>query len=162
MGLLGPTIGRVYDRWGTRVLLIPGSIITVGMLWFYTTFDTSTPVWVIAVAQTVTSIGLAMSFTPLFTASLGSLEPKFYSYGSAVLGTVQQVAGAAGVAMLIAVMSSVQAGAMASGVDELTAGAQGAQAAFTLAAILSLPLLVGAFLIRKPADQIGAPAVAAH
>ena len=76
MGLLGPTIGRVYDRWGTRVLLIPGSIITVGMLWFYTTFDTSTPVWVIAVAQTVTSIGLAMSFTPLFTASLGSLEPK--------------------------------------------------------------------------------------
>ncbi|WP_404433660.1 DHA2 family efflux MFS transporter permease subunit [Microbacterium lacus] len=162
MGLLGPTIGRIYDRWGTRVLLIPGSIITVGMLWFYSTFDVSTPVWVIAVAQTVTSIGLAMSFTPLFTASLGSLERKFYSYGSAVLGTVQQVAGAAGVAMLIAVMSSVQAAAEASGVDELTAGAQGAQAAFTLAAILSLPLLVGAFLIRKPADQIGAPAVAAH
>ncbi len=105
MGLAGPLIGRVYDRWGTRVLLVPGAFIAVAMLWFYTTIDEFTSVWVIAVAQTVLSIGLALSFTPLFTASLGSLEPRFYSYGSAVVGTIQQVAGAAGIALLITVMS---------------------------------------------------------
>ena len=160
MGLAGPFIGRIYDRWGTRVLLVPGSFITVGMLWFYTTLDQFTPVWVIAVAQTVLSIGLALSFTPLFTASLGSLEPKFYSYGSAVLGTVQQVAGGAGIALLITIMASVGANAEASGVDAITAGAQGAQTAFLIAAIVSLPLLVGAFLIRKPADSIGEAPIA--
>ncbi|MET0811897.1 MAG: MDR family MFS transporter [Microbacterium sp.] len=160
MGLAGPFIGRIYDRWGTRVLLIPGSFITVGMLWFYTTLDQFTPVWVIAVAQTVLSIGLALSFTPLFTASLGSLEPKFYSYGSAVLGTIQQVAGAAGIALLITIMSSVAATAEASGTGAIAAGAQGAQTAFLIAAIASLPLLVGAFLIRKPADSIGGAPVA--
>ncbi|MET0734775.1 MAG: MDR family MFS transporter [Microbacterium sp.] len=159
MGLAGPWIGRIYDRWGTRILLVPGSFITVGMLWFYTTLTATTPVWVIAVAQTILSIGLARSFTPLFTASLGSLAPKFYSYGSAVVGTVQQVAGAAGIALLITTMTAVTASAEASGADPITAGASGAQAAFLVAAIVSLPLLVGAFLIRKPADQPhGAPA----
>ncbi|MDN3494651.1 MDR family MFS transporter [Planococcus sp. APC 4015] len=162
MGFAGPFVGRIYDRYGTRVLLVPGSIITVGMLWYFTSFGATTPIWVIAIAQTILSIGLALSFTPLFTASLGSLVPRFYAYGSAVLGTVQQVAGAAGVALLITIMSSVTATNAAAGADQLTAGAAGAQAAFLVAAIVSLPLLVGAFLIRKPADQQSEHAPMAH
>ncbi|WP_127820440.1 MDR family MFS transporter, partial [Microbacterium sp. CPCC 204701] len=153
MGLLGPVIGRIYDRWGTTVLLVPGAVITSATLWFYTTFATETPVPVIAVAQTVLSIGLAMSFTPLFTASLASLQPRFYSYGSAVVGTVQQVAGAAGIALMFGVMAAATATAAESGAGDLAAQAAGTRATFLIAAILSLPLLVGAFLIRKPADQ---------
>jgi DHA2 family lincomycin resistance protein-like MFS transporter len=157
MGLLGPVVGRIYDHRGTRVLLIPGAIISSGVLWFYTTLGESTPVWVIAVAQTVLSIGLALSFTPLFTASLGSLPPRFYSYGSAVLGTVQQVAGAAGIALMVAILSGVSAGAVADGATQVAAGSAGVRAAFMVAAIISLPAIVGAFLVRKPADSIGAP-----
>ena len=29
MGLAGPFIGRIYDRWGTTVLLVPGAVISV-------------------------------------------------------------------------------------------------------------------------------------
>lgn len=152
MGLLGPVIGRIYDRWGTRVLLLPGTIIVLAILWGFTTLTESTPVWILVVTQTVLSIGLAMSFTPLFTASLGSLEPKYYSYGSATVSTVQQVAGAAGIAVLIAVMSSVSQAAVDSGAADAAAGAAGARAAFLLAAIIGTPLLISAFLIRKPAD----------
>ncbi|SIT71554.1 DHA2 family efflux MFS transporter permease subunit [Microbacterium sp. RU33B] len=160
MGLLGPFIGRIYDARGARVLLVPGAIIAVGMLWFYTTFTETTPLWTLIAGQTVLSLGLALSFTPLFTASLGSLQPKFYSYGSAILGTVQQVAGAAGIAVLIAVMSGVSASAAADGASAAVAGAAGAHAAFLLAAIISIPLLIGAFLIRKPddAEYAGPPA----
>lgn len=152
MGLTGPFIGRVYDRWGTRVLLVPGTVLAGGLLWFYTTFDENTAVWTVAIAQMALSLGLAMSFTPLFTASLASLEPRFYSYGSAVLGTVQQVAGAAGIALMIAVMSAVSASSSAAGASAVAAGADGVHAAFLIGAIASVPLLVGAFLIRKPAD----------
>ncbi|WP_194395750.1 DHA2 family efflux MFS transporter permease subunit [Microbacterium atlanticum] len=158
MGLAGPVIGRVYDRWGTTVLLVPGAVITSSLLWFYTTFTIDTPVWLVAISQTVLSLGLALSFTPLFTASLASLQPRFYSYGSAVVGTVQQVAGAAGIALMFGVMAAATSTALASGAGETAAGAAGTHAAFLTAAILSLPLLVGAFLIRKPADQpMGAP-----
>lgn len=158
MGLTGPIIGRIYDRWGTRVLLVPGTFIASGLLWVLTTFDENTSIWMVAIAQTALSLGLALSFTPLFTASLASLQPKFYSYGSAVVGTVQQVAGAAGIALMIAILSAVEAAQLDAGAAPDVAGAAGAHAAFLVAAIVSLPLLVGAFLIRKPADQpMGAP-----
>jgi DHA2 family lincomycin resistance protein-like MFS transporter len=158
MGLLGPVIGRIYDKYGTRVLLVPGTILASATLWFYTTLGETTPIAVIAVAQTLLSVGLALTFTPLFTASLGSLEPRMYSYGSAVLSTTQQVAGAAGIALLVTVLSSVAAGT-AGGAGDVAAEAEGVRAAFTLAAILSTPTVVLAFLVRKPADSIGAPPV---
>lgn len=162
MGLLGPVIGRIYDRWGTRVLLVPGTVVVLSILWFFTTLTDSTPVWVIVVTQTLLSVGLAMSFTPLFTASLGSLEPRYYSYGSATVSTVQQVAGAAGVALLITMMTSASTAAAASGLGESAAGAAGARAAFLLAAIIGTPLLISAFLIRKPADDVGGGAPIGH
>ncbi len=163
MGLAGPIIGRVYDARGTQVLLVPGAVVAVAMLWVYAlTFTASTPLWYIVVAQTLLSLGLALSFTPLFTASLASLQPKFYSYGSAVVGTVQQVAGAAGIAVMITVMSAAAAAASEAGASATTAEAQGAHSAFLLSAIISIPLLVGAFLVKKPADSEGAPAHGGH
>lgn len=162
MGVLGPFIGRIYDRWGTRVLLVPGTIIVIAVLWTFTTLTESTPVWFILLTQTVLSIGLAMSFTPLFTASLGSLTPKYYSYGSATVSTVQQVAGAAGVAVLISIMASRTGTALAEGAETAAAGAAGARSAFLVAAIIALPLLVSAFLIRKPADDPSQPMTGAH
>ncbi len=154
MGFTGPLVGRIYDRWGTRVLLVPGAAVVIGVLWTFTTLTETTPVWFLVVTQTLLSLGLAMSFTPLFSASLGSLQPKFYSYGSAVVTTIQQVAGAAGIALLITVMSAVTASTAATGASEAAAGAAGARAAFLLAAIIATPLIVGAFLIRKPADDL--------
>jgi DHA2 family lincomycin resistance protein-like MFS transporter len=159
MGLLGPVIGRIYDRFGTRVLLIPGSIISSATLWYYTTLGEDTSILIIVIAQTLLSVGLAFSFTPLFTASLASLEPRLYSYGSAVLATTQQVAGAAGIALLITVMSSVAAGAVAEGIGEVAAEASGVRAAFMISAIVSTVAVVLAFFIRKPADSVGAPPV---
>ncbi|MEV8239152.1 MDR family MFS transporter [Microbacterium testaceum] len=158
MGLAGPVIGRIYDRFGTQVLLVPGAVIVSATLWFYTTVGTETSFALLIVVQTVMMIGLALSFTPLFTASLGSLEPRFYSYGSAVVGTVQQVAGAAGIALLITVMSSVSA-ATGEGIE---ADATGTRTAFMIAAIISLPLIAGAFVIRKPADQLEGSAPVGH
>ena len=153
MGLLGPIIGRVYDARGPRVLLVPGTIIATASLWFFTTVGESTPVWMIAVVQTVLSIGLALTFTPLFTASLASIQPRFYSHGSAVLSTTQQVAGAAGIALMISVMSAVTASTAASGtVEAAAAGASGARAAFVIGAVLLTITIAGAFFVRKPEE----------
>ena len=161
MGLLGPTIGRIYDSHGTRILLIPGSILAASMLWVFTTVTTGTPVWMMLVVQTLLSVGLALSFTPLFTASLASLKPKFYSYGSAVVGTVQQVSGAAGIAVMMTVFTAVTAAGGGTGAPEAVAA--GTRSAVLIGAIIATVTIVGAFLIRKPEDD-GAetPAHAGH
>ncbi len=161
MGLLGPVIGRIYDSHGTRILLIPGAFLASGMLWLFTTLTVDSPVWLVLGAQTLLSVGLALSFTPLFTASLASLTPKFYSYGSAVIGTIQQVAGAAGIAVLMAVFTAISAAGGGTEVPEAVAAAT--RASVTVGAVIATVTIVGAFLIRKPADHDEeAPAHAGH
>ena len=153
MGLLGPVMGRIYDAQGPRVLLIPGTIMIATAMFFYSRVGEDTPVWMLVIVQSVMSLGLAGSFTPLFSASLGSLKRHLYSHGSAVLNTLQQVAGAAGTAMLVAIYSGALHSGEAAGQTAAQAAAPGARAAFLLAGCIALVPVVLAFLIRKPEDQ---------
>ncbi|QDW61718.1 MDR family MFS transporter [Oerskovia sp. KBS0722] len=150
MGLVAPTIGRLFDRYGPRPLVLPGSIIVSTALWALATLSAETQPWVIVAAHVTLSLGLALMFTPLFTSALGSLRPELYSYGSAAVGAVQQVAGAAGTALFITILSTQSVELAASGADTVTAQAGGIQLAFLIGAVLSLPVIGGAFLVRRP------------
>lgn len=162
MGLLGPIMGRVYDRHGPRPLLVPGTALVAAMLFLYSTVGESTPVPLLVAGQIGFSIGMAMSFTPLFSASLGSLPRSLYSHGSAVLSSLQQVAGAAGVAILIATYSGLLQSGLADGLDARVAGAAGTRAGFLIAAIIAIVPFALSFFVRKPADQQSPGAPAAH
>lgn len=154
MGLLGPVMGRVYDARGTRPLLIPGTILVSAALFYYSTVGEHTVWWVLIIVQAAMSVGLAMSFTPLFSASLGSLPRSLYSHGSAVLNTLQQVGGAAGVAVLTVTYSAILHAGEAEGLETATAGAPGARMAFLIAAIISLAAVALSAFVRKPADDV--------
>ncbi|GLQ52954.1 MDR family MFS transporter [Devosia nitrariae] len=160
MGILARYVGRLYDRFGPTVLVVPGSAVVCMVLWSLTFMDQNTsPLFVLA-AHVVLSVGLAFLFTPLFTASLGSLPPHLYSHGSAVLGTIQQVAGAAGVALFVALMSLRSSAELAAGAPEPVALSAGIQLAFQAGAIISVLTVLAAFLIRRP-EPAGVPAEAA-
>ena len=151
MGFLGPFIGRAYDRFGARRLVLPGAILLCASLWMLSTLDVDSPLWEVVVIQTVMMVSLAMMFTPLMTDSLGSLPGDLYSHGSAILTTLQQVAGAAGTALFVTVMtlSSASGGAP---------DAPGVQAAFTVAAVISVVVVLVAFLTGKEPAKVEVPA----
>jgi DHA2 family lincomycin resistance protein-like MFS transporter len=150
MGLLGPPVGRQYDRIGPAKLLIPGVVIVTAVLWAMTLLGPTTPVPYILMGHLVMSVGFALLFTPLFTLSLSSVKPQLYSHGSAVLGSTQQLAGAAGVALFIALMSAENARLLSGGAPALEALAAGIRAAFLCGAVASLCAVVCALFIRKP------------
>jgi DHA2 family lincomycin resistance protein-like MFS transporter len=157
MGLLGPVVGRLYDRVGPRWLLVPGSVAVLASLGLFTQVSPTLPWWELLTAHMLLSLGLAFLFTPLFTISLGSLPPHLYGHGSAVVGTVQQVAGAAGTALFVTVMSTVAAAQPAGTVAEL-ALATGARTAFVVVGGLWLLAIVGVTFLRKPEEApVGAP-----
>jgi DHA2 family lincomycin resistance protein-like MFS transporter len=166
MGLLAPTIGKIYDRVGPRPLLIPGALIVSAVLWTLTFILTpGTPVWQLVAAHVTLSVGLALMFTPLFTASLGSLPPRLYAHGSATLSTLQQVAGAAGTALFISTMASVTTSEAEAGASAAEAQSAGIQSAFVIGAVMATLAIVGAFFVRPPANaphDVPSDTVAAH
>lgn len=154
MGLFGPLVGRLYDRFGPTPLLVPGSFLVSAALWSFTTVGTGTSPWLVLAGHMTLSLGLAFMFTPLFTSALGSVEPRLYSHGSAVVGTVQQVSAAAGTALFVTVAAAQATAQEATGLSLAEAEAAGIRSAFLVGAILSLVTVVGAFLVRKPADMM--------
>jgi DHA2 family lincomycin resistance protein-like MFS transporter len=155
MGFLAPFVGRFYDRHGPTGLLTTGAIITAATFWLMTLINENTSVWWVFAAYVALSVGLALLFTPLFTASLGSLPQSLYSHGSAIVGTVQQVAGAAGTALLVTIMSAQQIHLAAHGSSPDVAAAGGVHAAFLGAAIISLLAIPAAFFVRAPVNAPG-------
>ncbi|MCI0156005.1 DHA2 family efflux MFS transporter permease subunit [Leifsonia shinshuensis] len=152
MGLAAPFVGRLYDRFGPRVLVVPGALLVSLVMWSLTMVTETTPVYLVLIAHITMSLGLALMFTPLFTAGLGAVPPHLYSHGSAIVGTIQQVGGAAGTALLVAVLSAQTAALAAGGATLDAATAGGIRTAFLAAAIISLFGVVGSFFISKPAD----------
>jgi MFS transporter, DHA2 family, lincomycin resistance protein len=156
MGLAGPTVGRTMDRYGPRVLTVPGAALLTFTMWRFSTVNATTPIWMLIGLHMLLMLGLACLFTPAFTAGLNPLPPYLYSHGSAIFGTLQQVAGAAGAALLVAIMAGQTATLTEAGQPQVVALNGGIQSAFAVAAVISIAALVLAFFIRNtkpPVDQ---------
>ena len=109
----------------------------------------------------VMSVSLAFIFTPIFTVGLGSLPANLYEHGSALLGTVQQVAAAAGTALVITVMASRTASLTASGAAPHAATAGGIGVGIGVAAALAGLSIVLSFFLAKGRASTHGP-VAGH
>jgi DHA2 family lincomycin resistance protein-like MFS transporter len=165
MGLLGPTVGKLFDRYGPKALTIFGSVLLTLAMWRFSTVTPSTPVWLLVVTHVVMMVALAALFTPAFTTALNPLPPHLYSHGSAILTTLQQVAGAAGTALLVAIMSSRMGSLISTGVDPVLAQNGGIRAAFLVGALICAASIVCAVFMRgRPAAaEADAPtSVGAH
>ncbi|GAA4676398.1 DHA2 family efflux MFS transporter permease subunit [Pseudonocardia yuanmonensis] len=154
MGLLGPFVGRLYDRVGARPLVIPGTAVLALSLWGFTTVGASTPVGMLIGLHVLLVIGLSFMFTPLMTDALGRLPGELDSHGSAILATLQQVAGAAGTALFVTLMVVFAA------TPGVAADVAGARAAFLCAAVIATVALPVSLLVggRKQAQVVPAAA----
>ncbi|MFI9503108.1 MDR family MFS transporter [Nocardia sp. NPDC052566] len=147
MGLLGPTVGRLFDRFGGRVLVIPGSIAIAVALAGFTQISLTMPYWQLVGLHVLLMVSLAATFTPVFTLGLGALPMQLYSHGSSMLGTLQQVAAAFGTALVVTVMSARSSDLVAKGTDAITAHLDGMRLAFLVSAVLAIVVIVMAVLL---------------
>jgi DHA2 family lincomycin resistance protein-like MFS transporter len=147
MGLLGPQVGKLYDRFGSRPLVIPGAIGMVAALLVLAQISMTTPLWLIMVVHVALMASLAAIFTPVFTLGLGDLPPQLYSHGSSLLGTLQQVAGAVGTAVLVVVMTNRAEDLAGGGTALPEAFVGGLQWAFYGGAIMGVVVILLALLL---------------
>ncbi|MGW0176930.1 MDR family MFS transporter [Rhodococcus sp. NPDC003322] len=148
MGVLSPVVGRLYDRVGARRLVLPGTMAVSAALWLMTLLDAGSATGMIIGIHVLLNAGLAFVFTPLLTSSLGSLPQRLYSHGSAIVSTMQQVAGAAGTALFITMMTTRTTSELTAGADALDAAMSGIHAAFLCGAVISLLAVVASLFVR--------------
>ncbi|MEV0331683.1 MDR family MFS transporter [Nocardia sp. NPDC050717] len=157
MGLLGPTVGKLFDKFGGRVLVIPGSIGIAVSLAGFTQISLSMPYWQLLGLHILLMVSLAAAFTPVFTLGLGALPMHLYSHGSSMLGTLQQVAAAFGTALVVTVMSARSTSLIDEGTDPTTAALDGMRLAFLVSAALALIVIAMAILLpNRSANPHGA------
>lgn len=149
LGLLGRPVGRLFDRYGARPLLVPGSIVMATSLWLFAALGSHAALTAVIAVHIGLMAGLGLMLTPLLTEALAVLPPALYSHGSAIMATLQQVAGAAGTAAFITVT------ALASTGPPGTPDATGLRIGFIAAGIVGLLAVATALSVRgKHTDDL--------
>ncbi|ASN03532.1 MDR family MFS transporter [Virgibacillus necropolis] len=105
-GLLSPVMGKLFDKVGPRALMIPASFLLCGTMFIMTTLDINTPVWVIVVGYILLMVSVSAIMMPAETNGLNQLPKHLYPHGTAVMTTLQPVAGAIGVSAFISIMNA--------------------------------------------------------
>lgn len=154
-GLLSPVMGGLFDRFGPKWLVIPGLIIVVATMFGFSTISLETSTSLIVALHIALMIGVSMIMMPAQTNGLNELPPELYPHGTAIMNTLQQVAGAVGTAVAISILSSGSRSFMESVSDPtdplnvVLAFTKGVQNAFIFGAIVAVVGLIISFFIKR-------------
>lgn len=124
------------------------SLLTLTLFGFTTLGQTTVTATILALHLTF-SLGLSFLFTPVMTSGLNPLPSRLYSHGSAIMSTLQQVAGAVGTALLITIMSIRTEANLERDMSPELAQVGGLHAAFTVGAGIAVVALFLSFFMRR-------------
>lgn len=154
-GLMAPISGKLFDKFGPRITIIPGLALVAISLWQFTRFDETTSTGFLVAVHVALMIGSALVMMPAQTAGLNQLPNHLHPHGTAILNTLQQVSGAIGTALYISIMSGGQKHYL-SGVSDPQAPAEianglaaGINNAFVFGGVIALVAFVLGLFLRK-------------
>lgn len=106
MGIMSPITGKLFDKYGARVLAVIGLSITVVTSYFFSKIGMDTAYSTLVLLYTFRMFGMSMVMMPVMTNGLNQLPAINNPHGTAINNTLQQVSGAIGSALLITVMQN--------------------------------------------------------
>lgn len=145
--------GNMFDRFGPRIMVPGGLFISIVALFALRTIDGTTSIYFIIAFHTIMFIGITLTMMPAQTNGLNQLPRQLYPDGTAIMNTLQQVAGAIGTAVAITIMSistakyiNVNGNTV---VAQLEGSIQGVQNSITFGLIIAIIGFVISLLLRN-------------
>lgn len=156
-GLMAPITGKLFDKFGPRVLVIPGLVLLCISIFLFTRIDASWTGGYVIFLHVMMMIGISMVMMPAQTTALNQLPRLLYPHGTAIMSTLQQVAGAIGMALFISIMTAgaknyVQTTGDLNPVESMVAGLQNAFITGLVLAVIALVL--GLFVKRTYSPSV--------
>jgi EmrB/QacA subfamily drug resistance transporter len=147
--LTAPFAGRLSDRFGQRVVALPGALLfAIGCALFAVGMD-ATPGYAseYLIPTMLTGAGVGFSFAAWGSASVAELPPARFATGSAVVSCLRQIGAVLGIAALVAVLDAAPPGDPVAGfVDAWT------MMAVTAGAVAVLALALGRIRLPQPVE----------
>lgn len=107
-GAMSPFMGYLFDKFGPRVLMIPASIVLSGAMYVMSRLNVDTPLWIVILSYILLMLSVSAIMMPAETNGLNQLPKHLYPHGTAVMTTLEPVAGAIGVAVFVSIMNARQ------------------------------------------------------
>ncbi|MFD2829680.1 MDR family MFS transporter [Corticicoccus populi] len=108
-GLMSPVMGALFDKFGPRVIIIPATLILSATMFLMSSqLSMDTPVWFITIGFVLLMVSVSAVMMPAQTNALNQLPKKLYPHGTAIVSTLQPIAGAIGVSVFISIMNARQ------------------------------------------------------
>ncbi|OCA91901.1 DHA2 family efflux MFS transporter permease subunit [Pseudobacillus wudalianchiensis] len=153
--VLAPMIGRLFDNYGPRAVITPGTILVAISYAVYSQFGTDTALWMIVLTHIVMMLGIGAVLASVQTNTLNSLPKQYYPDGIALTQTLQQVSGAIGIAVMVSILSAKQASYLADVANEpAQAAATGSSLVFKISLLLAVINVVLSLFIKKPDHSV--------
>src|SRR5690625_2750872 len=106
MGLMSPITGRLFDRFGARILALIGLMIMTVSTFLFTKLTMEIGYFELMTLYTVRMFGMSLVMMPVMTNGLNQLPMESNTHGTAMNNTLQQVSGAIGTAVLLTIMTN--------------------------------------------------------
>ncbi|MDO6654896.1 MDR family MFS transporter [Anaerobacillus sp. 1_MG-2023] len=107
-GLMSPVMGKLFDKFGPRKLIIPAAFVLVGVMFTFSKVGINTSIALIVVTYMLLMLSISAIMMPAQTNGLNGLPKKLYPHGTAIMNTLQPVSGAIGVSVFISIMTTRQ------------------------------------------------------
>lgn len=106
MAIMSPITGKLFDKFGARVLAIIGLSITTVTTYMMSHLQVDSAYSYIMFLYATRMLGMSMVMMPVMTNGLNQLPTRLNPHGTAINNTVQQVAGSLGTAVFVSIMNS--------------------------------------------------------
>ena len=153
--LVAPLAGTLADRFGNRPVLVIGLLLkAAGLGWIAAVATSDTSYTALLIPLIVEGIGTSMAIPVVQSAMLGAVPSDDIGKASGVNGVSQELGGVFGVAILVALFTTVGSYVSATAFSDGFTVAIGACAAFALGAAIIAVVLDAADVDTAPVDPV--------
>ncbi|MNZ65414.1 Multidrug export protein EmrB [compost metagenome] len=158
-GIMMPVSGKLFDKFGPRLVIVPGLFLIAISLWLFAGIDSDTTQGSVLFNHVLLFLGMSFVVMPAQTTGLNQLPRHLVPHGTAIYNTLQQIAGGIGIALFVGIMSSGANRYLHRSLDptamhEKTQSiVSGLQTVFGIEFILAILILVLGWFIKKSPEH---------